>query len=95
MEAEAKASGGFIRSTETDVLIASMSKGLQRQRMQVASQLWAANIAVSLLAMNQTCKSAGAGVFTIFSMLAPSPWLNKASAVCRSDLLRWLNLSQW
>ena len=47
MEAEAKASGGFIRSTATDVLVASHGKGLQRQRMRVASQLWEAGVAVS------------------------------------------------
>jgi hypothetical protein len=48
MEAKAKASGGFIRSTATDVLVASIGKGLQRQRMRVASQLWEAGIAVRL-----------------------------------------------
>jgi len=47
MEAEAKASGGFIRSTATDVLVASHGKGHQRQRMRVASQLWEAGVAVS------------------------------------------------
>ncbi len=47
MEAEAKASGGFIRSTATDVLVASHGKGQQRQRMRVASQLWKAGVAVS------------------------------------------------
>ena len=47
MEAEAKTSGGFIRSTATDVLVASIGKGLQRQRMRVASLLWEAGVAVS------------------------------------------------
>ena len=55
MEAEAKASGGFIRSTATDVLIASIGKGLQRQRMRVASQLWEAGIAVRPSRELSTC----------------------------------------
>ena len=46
MRAAAAASGGFIRATATDVLVASIGNGLQTQRMRVASQLWAAGIKV-------------------------------------------------
>lgn len=47
MRAAAAASGGFIRSTATDVLVASIGNGLQTERMRVASQLWAAGVKVS------------------------------------------------
>jgi len=41
MRAAASASGGTIRETETDVLVASIGNGLQGKRMAVASLLWA------------------------------------------------------
>ena len=46
MRERAAVSGGFIRSTATDVLVASIGNGLQTQRMKVATQLWDAGIKV-------------------------------------------------
>jgi histidyl-tRNA synthetase len=44
MRAEAAAANGTIRETETQVLVASIGNGLQKQRMNLASKLWAAGV---------------------------------------------------
>lgn len=43
--AAAAASGGRIRESETSVLVCSVGKGLQAERMRVAAELWAAGVA--------------------------------------------------
>lgn len=43
--AEAEARGGRIKESETSVLVASVGKGLQPERMRVASELWSAGVA--------------------------------------------------
>ena len=43
--AAAAASNGRIRESETSVLVCSVGKGLQPERMRVAAELWAAGVA--------------------------------------------------
>ena len=44
MRAKAEAEGKALRSTETEVLVASIGSGLQTRRMEVCSRLWAAGV---------------------------------------------------
>ena len=44
MRAKAEAEGKALRSTETQVLVASIGSGLQTRRMEVCSRLWSAGI---------------------------------------------------
>jgi len=44
MRAKAETEGKALRSTETEVLVASIGSGLQTRRMEVCSRLWAAGI---------------------------------------------------
>ena len=43
--AAAAAEGGRVRDSETAVLVASVGKGLQEERMGLAADLWAAGVA--------------------------------------------------
>lgn len=43
--AAAAASNGKIRESETSVLVCSVGKGLQQERMRLASELWASGVA--------------------------------------------------
>ena len=42
--AAAAAAGGRVREAETAVLVASVGKGLQAERMALAADLWAAGV---------------------------------------------------
>ena len=44
MEQQAQARGEAARETETEVLVASVGKGLQPRRMQLCARLWAAGV---------------------------------------------------
>ena len=46
MEAKAKAEEAKIRTTETQVLVASPTKGMLEERMKLCQELWAAGIRV-------------------------------------------------
>ena len=47
MEAKAKAEEAKIRTTHTQVLVASPTKGMLEERMKLCQELWAAGIRVS------------------------------------------------